>query len=93
MATPKGRWLLVFLLYCCYLPLIDGEGFTFPTNDNNIFRVGDVVNVTWSVIAARISLYQVCNSALTLKSKYLQGPGCQWHDLRTRTMSLRYSAM
>ncbi|KAL2004827.1 hypothetical protein VTN00DRAFT_3100 [Thermoascus crustaceus] len=67
MATPKGRWLLVFLLYCCYLPLIDAEGFTFPTHDNNIFIVGDVVNVTWNVFAARISLYQVCNGAVSLE--------------------------
>jgi hypothetical protein len=36
--------------------------FTFPTEDQSRFIVADLVNVTWDVVAPRISLYQTCGS-------------------------------
>jgi hypothetical protein len=39
-----------------------GNFFTFPTADENRFRVADLVNVTWDVVAPLISLYETCGS-------------------------------
>lgn len=70
MMMAKEISLLLFLLCCCHLPVVDAEGFTFPTNDDNVFIVGDVVNVTWDVSTPRLSLYEACNEVLELERKY-----------------------
>ncbi|KAL4787059.1 hypothetical protein BJX76DRAFT_354471 [Aspergillus varians] len=36
--------------------------FTFPTEAKNRFTVADLVNVTWDVVAPRISLYESCGN-------------------------------
>ncbi|KAJ6137428.1 hypothetical protein N7471_003914 [Penicillium samsonianum] len=36
--------------------------FTFPTEAESRFRVADLVNVTWDVVAPLISLYETCGS-------------------------------
>jgi hypothetical protein len=38
------------------------ENFTFPTEAQDIFEVADRVNVTWTVIAPIISLYERCGT-------------------------------
>ena len=50
--------------------LVRAEGFTFPTSTEDEFIVGDLVNVSWNVVSSRISLYEVCSSAVALESKY-----------------------
>ncbi|CAG7973048.1 unnamed protein product [Penicillium nalgiovense] len=36
--------------------------FTFPTEAERRFRVADLVNITWDVVAPLISLYETCGS-------------------------------
>lgn len=36
--------------------------FTFPTEAESRFRVADLVNVTWDVVAPLVSLYETCGS-------------------------------
>ncbi|KGO39966.1 hypothetical protein PEX1_026940 [Penicillium expansum] len=36
--------------------------FTFPTEAESTFRVADLVNVTWDVIAPLVSLYETCGT-------------------------------
>ncbi|KAL2215410.1 hypothetical protein M432DRAFT_625529 [Thermoascus aurantiacus ATCC 26904] len=67
MMMAKEISLLLLLLCCRHLPVVDAEGFTFPTNDDNVFIVGDVVNVTWDVSTPRLSLYEACNEVLELE--------------------------
>ncbi|KAE8386794.1 hypothetical protein BDV23DRAFT_162485 [Aspergillus alliaceus] len=49
----------------------EAGGFTFPTDLDKRFIVGDQINVTWDVVTPRISLYERCgteNWILTLNT-------------------------
>lgn len=41
------------------------ENFTFPTKAQDQFIVGDRLNLTWSVTAPLISLYESCGTVNT----------------------------
>jgi hypothetical protein len=57
-------------LFLLVVPTVLAEGFTFPTSDEYEFIVGDLVNVTWNVVTARFSLYEVCDTAVVLECEY-----------------------
>ena len=59
--------------------------FTFPTEAaaENGFRVADLVNVTWDVVAPLVSIYETCGSndrALEGEAVYLICPFCFFSD-------------
>ncbi|EHA25000.1 hypothetical protein ASPNIDRAFT_55190 [Aspergillus niger ATCC 1015] len=46
--------------------LVQAESFTYPTATEYEFIVGDLVNVSWDVVTSRVSLYEVCNTKISL---------------------------
>lgn len=38
------------------------KNFTFPTETESRFKVADLVNVTWDVLAPLVSLYESCGN-------------------------------
>ncbi|RAK84487.1 hypothetical protein BO79DRAFT_158351 [Aspergillus costaricaensis CBS 115574] len=55
--------LLLALQCTCF---VRAESFTYPTAKEYQFIVGDLVNVSWDVVTSRISLYEVCNTKISL---------------------------
>lgn len=62
------RWM--FMVFS----VVHAVGFTYP-NSQAGFVVGDLVNITWNVPAARFSLYELCQTAIILEcAQYLYSP-------------------
>ncbi|RAL04510.1 uncharacterized protein BO80DRAFT_398788 [Aspergillus ibericus CBS 121593] len=59
-------YLVCLLLALQERGFVRAEGFTFPTSTEYEFIVGDLVNVSWNVVTSRVSLYEVCSSAVAL---------------------------
>ncbi|OGM42552.1 hypothetical protein ABOM_007923 [Aspergillus bombycis] len=45
-----------------WVECVTAGGFTFPTESQYRFIVGDQVNITWDVVTPRISLYEECGT-------------------------------
>ncbi|OJK02153.1 hypothetical protein ASPACDRAFT_58516 [Aspergillus aculeatus ATCC 16872] len=85
MALPGHAWsspLLLWLLTTSQQGLVRGEGFTFPTTDVDEFIVGDLVNVTWDSVSPRISLYEMCATAVLLESNVSNTQSYVWNATR-----------
>ncbi|PYH86735.1 hypothetical protein BO82DRAFT_428120 [Aspergillus uvarum CBS 121591] len=85
MALPGRAWsslLLFLLLSTSQLCLVHADGFTFPTDDVYQFIVGDLVNVTWDWVSPRISLYEVCSTAVLLESNVSDTQSYVWNATR-----------
>lgn len=78
MMTLKST--LSFLLALSSLAQVRAEGFTYPTDTQNAFIEGDLVNVTWDVVAPRISLYEVCVDAIPLERELLPYKTNKYHS-------------
>ncbi|RAH84626.1 hypothetical protein BO86DRAFT_407583 [Aspergillus japonicus CBS 114.51] len=85
MAHPGRVWsslLLSLLLFTSQQSLVYADGFTFPTDDVYQFIVGDLVNVTWDWVSPRISLYEVCSTAVLLESNVSDTQSYVWNATR-----------
>ncbi|KAE8383311.1 hypothetical protein BDV26DRAFT_303567 [Aspergillus bertholletiae] len=59
LCSPDNCLVIVLLLW---VEGIAARSFTFPTNAEHRFIVGDQVNITWDVVTPRISLYEECGA-------------------------------
>ncbi|RAK75332.1 uncharacterized protein BO72DRAFT_478917 [Aspergillus fijiensis CBS 313.89] len=78
----RSSLLLSWLLTTSQQCLVRAEGFTFPTTDVNEFIVGDLVNVTWDTVSPRISLYEMCATAVLLESNVSNTQSYVWNATR-----------
>ncbi|OKL61990.1 hypothetical protein UA08_02548 [Talaromyces atroroseus] len=75
-------WLRLLLLAVAQTTTVRAEGFTFPTDQEDEFIVGDLVNVTWDVVTARFSLYESCETAVALESNSTNNYSYIWNATR-----------
>ncbi|RAH43570.1 uncharacterized protein BO95DRAFT_444952, partial [Aspergillus brunneoviolaceus CBS 621.78] len=78
----RSSLLLSWLLTTSQQCLVRAEGFTFPTTDVDEFIVGDLVNVTWDTVSPRISLYEMCATAVLLESNVSNTQSYVWNATR-----------
>ncbi|RDK45867.1 hypothetical protein M752DRAFT_210129 [Aspergillus phoenicis ATCC 13157] len=62
----RTAYYVCILLVLQYRCLVQAESFTYPTATEYEFIVGDLVNVSWDVVTSRVSLYEVCNTKISL---------------------------
>ncbi|RAL08480.1 uncharacterized protein BO97DRAFT_446121 [Aspergillus homomorphus CBS 101889] len=78
----RNSLLVAWILVTPHWSLVRAEGFTFPNDGNDRFIVGDLVNVTWDIVSARVSLYEMCATAVLLESNVSNTESYIWNATR-----------